>query len=678
MYLSRLNLWNFRKYGFNALSEQPSLSVDFNSGLNLIVGENDSGKTSIVDAIKYVLGTQSYDGVRLEENDFYISNQGSRSSELKIECIFKDLSETECGKFLEWINFDKGKTAELRVKLVAKLQDNKVFIKKTAGLDGIDINFNANDLLRITYLKPLRDAENELSPGYKSRFAQILKSHPLFVKDKTEDVHPLEAYIKDANYNIEEYFKNEYVGEDEEKHQAAGTLIKTLNSTLKEFIGLNENNYIANVSIANSELAKILSKLMLSVDENKVGLGTLNQLYIAMELLLLDVKKFKQEFGMALIEEIEAHLHPQAQLRLIKYLQNVGQQVILTTHSITLASIVDLKNLILCRKGKTFALGKEYTNLSEGDYEFLQRFLDATKANLFFAKGVIMVEGDAENILIPTLAELIDRPLHRYGVSVVNVGNTAFLRYSNIFIRNDKINTLEIPVSIITDTDVRPKEYYLDEENSGNSNYYKLYMIKNIEKLNGKLYLNEDDAIKVIKEELNIERFKPAEKEIYVEEKNDYNLYLDVVKNSKQAKYNFMDICVFTNTWTLEYDLALSSLKTVLRAAILIAIDIKKDEESINNINTDDYLKAAKEEIDGMKSSGKNDFEVAYEIFKPLLKNKASKAVTAQYLSKILKPLGKPKNIKIIKKDKYLKYLLDSIYHVTSPSNIEEETQENV
>ena len=110
-------------------------------------------------------------------------------------------------------------------------------------------------------------------------------------------------------------------------------------------------------------------------------------------------------------------------------------------------------------------MGSEYTRLNSGDYDFLQRFLDATKSNLFFAKGVIFVEGDAENILIPTIAKLIGYPLHKYGISIVNVGNTAFLRYSKIFIRKKSTDTIGVPVAIVTDLDVRPPQYYIDTDN---------------------------------------------------------------------------------------------------------------------------------------------------------------------------------------------------------------------
>ena len=66
-----------------------------------------------------------------------------------------------------------------------------------------------------------------------------------------------------------------------------------------------------------------------------------------------------------------------------------------------------------------------------------------------------MVEGDAENILIPVVADILGYPLEKYGISVVNVGSTAFLRYSGIMVRKDGTD-IGIPVSVITDCDVRP------------------------------------------------------------------------------------------------------------------------------------------------------------------------------------------------------------------------------
>lgn len=681
MFLSQLKIWNFRKYGTKENGDA-GITVSFNDRLNLTVGENDSGKTAIIDAIKLVLGTQSYDSVRIEENDFYRSKGGSRADSLKIECTFEDLSDLEAGRFLEWIYIDDEGKAKLEVRLVARIKDNKVTMRKTGGKEGVDINFEASENLRVTYLKPLRDAEHELNPGYRSRFAQVLKSHPIFKNNG--DTHKIEEIMQGANKNIEEYFKGSISQENSENINSdlseenktdidykddPSSIIRSISDTLSNFLGNNKDQYAVNINISEMELNKILSRLMLKIDEDKVGLGTLNQLYMSMELLLLDIKEKNNEFGLALIEEIEAHIHPQAQLRVIKHLEeNIKSQTILTTHSITLASIANLNSLILCRNNSAYSLNNKYTRLSSGDYEFLERFLDSTKANLFFAKGVIMVEGDAENILIPTIAKIIGKPLYMHGVSIVNVGNVAFLRYSNIFISKDGDQTIGIPTSIVTDLDVRPIHYYQDDDNNSEFKGYKIY------KINGRdeYFTKEEDSKQRVREILGkekSERFKRGEYQEKVEIiENDYDKYKKVVKAKKEEKYNLDDIKVFTNTWTMEFDLALSCIREYVYAAVLIAKDIKSDEGNVDNIDIDEYINNAKEEINKFIEENKADMDIAYQIYKPLLKGNASKAVCAQYLSKILLNISnKDKDLvsKIIK-DEHIKYILDSIYHVTN------------
>lgn len=666
MFLSQLKLWNFRKYGCDdERNEEANLIVNFNSGLNLIVGENDSGKSTIIDAIKIALGTQSYDNVRIEENDFY-KGDSKRQENLKIECKFEQLSDIECGKFLEWIEFDDVGYPYLTVRVIARLKENKIIIKKTAGKDGVDVTFEASDNLRVTYLKPLRDAENELSPGYKSRFAQVLKNHPLFKKNDTNSPHELEELMRRANEGIEEYFVTD---NDEENINDPGHIIKFIDNTLENFMGIEKEKYNAKINISNMELNKILSRLMLSIDENKVGLGTLNQLYIAMELLLLEVKNDNNEFALALIEEIEAHIHPQAQLRVIKHLgKNTKTQTILTTHSITLASIVKLENLIICRDGKAFSLNSKYTNLSKGDYEFLERFLDSTKANLFFAKGIIFVEGDAENILIPVIADIINLPLYKYGVSIVNVGNVAFLRYRNIFISKHKDTTLGVPISIITDLDVRPPEFYKDLEHEKDKEHkYTVYELKK-----GKTkYTNLDDIKRYLRNELGISKItKTIEQENVDIIEDDYKKYKAAKKEEKNQKYTYNEIQVFTNTWTMEYDIALSCIREYLFAAVLIGMEIRNNEDIISEINEEKYIEDATKKI-VEEYSGKSDCEIAYIIYKPLLNGACSKAVCAQYLAKILVKKVKENNEMIVKmkNDVYLEYIIKAIQYVTDEVN---------
>ena len=182
MFLSELKLWNFRKYG-QATNEidirNPNLSINFNGGLNLLIGENESGKSTIIDAIRLILHTQTYEYPRIYEDDFHYDGSRYRSK-LRIECIFKGFSDSEAGQFLEWIGFNGDNEYELRVWLDSEMNDdNKIVTDIRAGADetGTRMDSNAANRLRIIYLKPLRDAETEMSSGKRSRFAQLLKSH---------------------------------------------------------------------------------------------------------------------------------------------------------------------------------------------------------------------------------------------------------------------------------------------------------------------------------------------------------------------------------------------------------------------------------------------------------------------------------------------------------------------
>lgn len=145
-------------------------------------------------------------------------------------------------------------------------------------------------------------------------------------------------------------------------------------------------------------------------------------------------------------------------MQVVEYLQKQDDiQLILTSHSPNLVSKLELKNLIVCYEGHAFPMGSKHTMLEEDDYKFLEKFLDTTKANLFFAKGVIFVEGWSEEILLPSLARLIGIDLTAKGVSIVNIGNTGFEHYARIYLRNSEPN-MTMPVAIVTDLDIQVYE----------------------------------------------------------------------------------------------------------------------------------------------------------------------------------------------------------------------------
>jgi putative ATP-dependent endonuclease of OLD family len=629
MHLSSIEIDKFRCIS--------SLILKFDKGINLILGENDSGKSAIIDAIKLVTGTQSNDWIRLVKDDFFTDGT-ERAKDLKITCHFEELSNDEAAAFLEWLSIKDNKYY-LKITLIGRRSEskniaNEVFFDIRAGEDeesGL-LSSEAKNKLRVTYLKPLRDAEYELAPRKGSRLSQILAAHEIF-QTATESKHALVETMDKANSEITDYFENK----DGKK------ISDIINHTyLKEF-SLSNNPLSSKFSITKNELGKILEKLELSgfslTNDPNIGLGSSNLLFIAAELLLLKKESGYVGLRLSLIEELEAHLHPQSQVNLIDYLNSqafeLGFQSIITTHSNSLASKIDLNNLIIFKKGKAYPLRKENTKLVSADYEFLRRFLDDTKANLFFANGVIIVEGDAENLLIPSFAKKIGYPLHKYGVSIVKVGSTALLRYSKIFQRTDASEQMGIPVSCITDFDVPPraaKEYKYKVRKRGLTEEAEHTLIADTRK-------TED--------EYTSEQLASKRKEL-------------------KSKFEGGDVKVFLpETWTLEFEIARSCLRDALHKSITIALLTNNLETPLSeeiNQQTNDKVNA---DIVRWTAETKGVDEIAVEIFAPLERGQASKAVVAQILSRILDKIKKVSVEEIIS-DKYLTYLVNAIKHAAN------------
>ncbi|BBM51475.1 DNA replication and repair protein RecF [Leptotrichia trevisanii] len=651
MFLSKLKIRNFRKY--------KELEVSFKQGLNVLIGENDGGKTTIIDAIRILLGTQSQEYYRIDEKDF-----NDKNLELEIECIFKfqDKSEKKVAKFLEWITFDNEDKPILIVRLRAYIKDFMIKKEITAGESGTDSRFYLTDELRATYLKPLRDADKELISGRYSRLSQILKNHKLFLGKEKE--HEFIDIMKEFNLQINKYFSKNGDGKE---------VISTIDKHLSNFLGKEKNDdYKTNINITENNLFSILNSLNLKLSENKIGLGTLNQLYMALELLLFETEG--NILNLCLIEELEAHLHPQAQLRTIKHFQNKNNennQIILTTHSITLASSVKLENLILCKNNKIYSMGAEYTKLEEHDYKFLEMFLDATKANLFFAKGVILVEGTAENILIPTIAEIIGKPLHEYGVSVVNVGNIAFLRYSKIFLRKNKEEKLKIPVAIITDLDIKNDHncegIVLKNENFILlSEFLKNRFNKDLSPLQDKVFFTKEELKSELKEFLDLKKYpvdlKDLIKNKIKKENIDINEYRKLRREKKINEYSMDNVQAFVNKkQTLEYDLLLGNLCEKFYRAILLTK--KKNDNEI-----DKEIKRIKN-LDSENRAKKIFKENFYSNYEKNQKSKLSKAEVALNFSYILKNEESKKIRNEIVKDEYFRYIVEAIEYVTERDN---------
>ena len=460
-----------------------------------------------------------------------------------------------------------------------------------------------------------------MTPGRRSRFAQILKAHSLFQKEKGEK-HALETILGNANEEIEQYFSdNDDAG--------AQKLMVALKSYVEAFFPQNES-HVASVGISGGDLTDILKRLSLTLDTNTSGLGAANLLFMATELLLLQSEE-TPGLRLALVEELEAHLHPQAQLRLIRYLEEESTrgQYILTTHSTTMGSSIPLESLIICKGDRVFPMASEYTELQQKDYDFLYRFLDGTKANLFFARGVLLVEGDAENLLIPTIARIIDRPLHRYGVSIVNVGSTAFSHFVKIFHRKDS-NLMGIKVALITDMDVKPLEWGGSSDPTPTSQKIEADKLKRIQSL---------------------EDFKNGEVDVFV-----------------------------SPNWTLEYEISHSTFRTQFYQALLWAEKMSNSQsgrpkeskfEEVVEIVKSDFT----EWEECWNSNPRKDELIAFELYQNIMiKREISKAVTAQVFAGHLEDRLRVTNggtLKFeIQNERSLQYLINAIYYVTESEEV--------
>ena len=469
MYLSELKLWNFRKFSKNDGTiefDSPHLVVPFKKGINILIGENDSGKTAIIDAIKLVLRTHAIEWIRVEEKDFH-----EATDSMRIELVISDMSENEASIFTEWLSWDN-KTSKpyLRLIYAANIINGQIIpgdVSAGPDANGKVLAFQAREYLKTVYLKALRDASIELTAKKSSRVSQILQGHNLF-KEEPGQEHPFVTYVKSANRSINSWFNDELQALGKDGLPILGTSNKEqikdkIDSFLHAFINSNINS---SLTITEPKIRNILETISIVIEfAQNMGLGTMNRLYMATDLLHLN--KEWDGLKLCLIEELEAHLHPQAQMKVISALQCQKVQFIMSTHSPNIASKIKISdkentNIILCYDSDVYPLNTDTTRLDEDDCIFLDHFLDVTKSNLFFAKGVIIVEGWAEELLIPVIANKLGYNLTNKEISIVNVGSTAYIRYANIFIRTDG-KILNMPISIVTDLDVSPEKIKKEE-----------------------------------------------------------------------------------------------------------------------------------------------------------------------------------------------------------------------
>ncbi|MFM2488797.1 TOPRIM nucleotidyl transferase/hydrolase domain-containing protein [Enterococcus avium] len=291
-----------------------------------------------------------------------------------------------------------------------------------------------------------------------------------------------------------------------------------------------------------------------------------------------------------------------------------------------------LENIIIIKSGNSYPLAKGYTKLDDEDYAFLEKYIDATKANLFFSRSVIVVEGPGEALLVPTLATLLDRDFTDYGVSLVDVRGTGLRRYSKIFQReNENVEPLNIKVACVTDRDVMPNcapRIVLD-----------------------KSFL-DDGTNWPIKSSRNWTAERDFESKIYEEK------HLDKIKQKADGQ---LVKTFVSNNWTLEYDLLLSSLGSEKLKDIMIDSVIKASYKPKNHDKK-------KKELEELLREASSDEEKAAYFYSYFTSGKTSKADFAQQLAVELESNYKVGSTELA--DSLPSYLKEAIYYVTEKSEV--------
>lgn len=466
MHLTHISINNFRNL--------ESLTVDLRSGLNVLVGPNNAGKTNLFDAIRHALGPSASrsEPLWLEEKDLFrepdtdcpggapSSGSADKGSDrpgttyrsapaINISLVFTELDEDDAALFFEILHFSPQSSvedapAQINFEATWNPDTRRFRIERWGGDpdgDRTPIPSEILDALPLIFLPALRDAEAALTPGSRSILARVLDD--LATRDTTiEHKSRLEEIFGEANRQLE----GEALIQKVQKRLQQGTA---------QMAGADYT--LTSIRAAPPDFRRILRTLQLLLNDAPVqelsssGLGYNNLLYISAILAHLEDPS-GPECPVLLVEEPEAHLSPQLTVLLAEYLSKLAlPQILVSTHSPTFAANVKPSQvLILGRQADRPACAALHkAEMNDREERQLQRMLDVTRATLYFSKGLILVEGISEALLIPVLARLLEKDLAKHHISVLPICGVSFTTFQKIF----SPNLATIPVSILTDSD---------------------------------------------------------------------------------------------------------------------------------------------------------------------------------------------------------------------------------